>query len=303
MKILNLLTGISLMLLVLACGKGNTLYDASGTFEATEILVSSEASGKIMAFTVQEGQKLDSNQIVGFIDSTQLYLKKQQLLASMKALQVRRPETAKQIAVLQQQIASAKTEKNRAENLVKANAANQKTLDDITAQIAVLEKQLAAQKSSLDISNEGISTDLSTLEIQVAQLDDQIKKCRIVSPVSGTLLVKYAESGELAVPGKALFKLADIDNMILRAYLTSDQLTTVKLNQLVKVYADFGTQTREYSGTISWISDKAEFTPKTIQTKDERANLVYAVKITVGNDGFLKIGMYGQINLTLDNRQ
>ncbi|NLU39977.1 MAG: HlyD family efflux transporter periplasmic adaptor subunit [Bacteroidales bacterium] len=292
---------IASLVFLYSCGKSNEQYDASGTFEATEIMVSSEASGKILQFGAQEGELLQPGNEVVLIDTLQLFLKKQQLLSSINALQSRRPEVNKQIAAVQQQIATAKTEKQRAENLVKANAANQKMLDDINAQIVVLEKQLAAQKSTLDISNRGISDDVATMEIQVAQLDDQLLKCRIASPINGTLLVKYAQVGELAMPGKALFKVADMESMILRAYITSDQLTQLKIGQTVKVFADFGESTREYSGTISWISGKAEFTPKTIQTKDERANLVYAVKIAVKNDGYLKIGMYGQVKLTMDN--
>lgn len=292
---------IASLVFLYSCGKSNEQYDASGTFEATEIMVSSEANGKILQFGAQEGELLQPGNEVVLIDTLQLFLKKQQLLASINALQSRRPEVNKQIAAVQQQIATAKTEKQRAENLVKANAANQKMLDDINAQIMVLEKQLAAQKSTLDISNRGISEDVATMEIQVAQLDDQLLKCRIASPINGTLLVKYAQVGELAMPGKALFKVADMESMILRAYITSDQLTQLKIGQTVKVFADFGEGTREYSGTISWVSGKAEFTPKTIQTKDERANLVYAVKIAVKNDGYLKIGMYGQVKLTMDN--
>ena len=292
---------IASLVFLYSCGKSNEQYDASGTFEATEIMVSSEASGKILQFGAQEGELLQSGNEIVLIDTLQLFLKKQQLLSSINALQSRRPEVNKQIAAVQQQIATAKTEKQRAENLVKANAANQKMLDDINAQIVVLEKQLAAQKSTLDISNRGISEDVATMEIQVAQLDDQLLKCRIASPINGTLLVKYAQVGELAMPGKALFKVADMESMILRAYITSDQLTQLKIGQTVKVFADFGEGTREYSGTISWVSGKAEFTPKTIQTKDERANLVYAVKIAVKNDGYLKIGMYGQVKLTMDN--
>src|SRR5574344_2622762 len=292
---------IASLVFLYSCGKSSEQYDASGTFEATEIMVSSEASGKILQFGAQEGELLQPGNEVVLIDTLQLFLKKQQLLSSINALQSRRPEVNKQIAAVQQQIATAKTEKQRAENLVKANAANQKMLDDINAQIVVLEKQLAAQKSTLDISNRGISDDVATMEIQVAQLDDQLLKCRIASPINGTLLVKYAQVGELAMPGKALFKVADMESMILRAYITSDQLTQLKIGQTVKVFADFGESTREYSGTISWVSGKAEFTPKTIQTKDERANLVYAVKIAVKNDGYLKIGMYGQIKLTVDN--
>ena len=292
---------IASLVFLYSCGKSNEQYDASGTFEATEIMVSSEASGKILQFGAQEGELLQPGNEIVLIDTLQLFLKKQQLLSSINALQSRRPEVNKQIAAVQQQIATAKTEKQRAENLVKANAANQKMLDDINAQIVVLEKQLAAQKSTLDISNRGISDDVATMEIQVAQLDDQLLKCRIASPINGTLLVKYAQVGELAMPGKALFKVADMESMILRAYITSDQLTQLKIGQTVKVFADFGESTREYSGTISWVSGKAEFTPKTIQTKDERANLVYAVKIAVKNDGYLKIGMYGQVKLTMDN--
>lgn len=280
-----------------SCGNKDIQYDASGTFEATEIIVSSESSGKILQFDAQEGQPLDSGQFVGYIDSTQLYLKKLQLLAGMKALQIRRPEIKKQIAVLQQQITTAKTEKIRVENLVKANAVNQKQLDDINAQISFLETQLAAQKSTLDISNMGISEDLSTMQIQIAQLDDQLQKCRISSPIKGTLLVKYAEKGELAIPGKSLFKVADLDNMTLRVYITSGQLTQLKIGQDVKVFADFGKETREYAGNVIWISGKSEFTPKTIQTREERDNLVYAIKIAVKNDGYLKIGMYGSIKL------
>ena len=292
---------VASLVFLYSCGKSNEQYDASGTFEATEIMVSSEASGKILQFGAQEGELLQPGNEIVLIDTLQLFLKKQQLLSSINALQSRRPEVNKQIAAVQQQIATAKTEKQRAENLVKANAANQKMLDDINAQIVVLEKQLAAQKSTLDISNRGISEDVATMEIQVAQLDDQLLKCRIATPINGTLLVKYAQVGELAMPGKVLFKVADLESMILRAYITSDQLTQLKIGQTVKVFADFGESTREYSGTISWISGKAEFTPKTIQTKDERANLVYAVKIAVKNDGYLKIGMYGQVKLTMDN--
>lgn len=288
---------VVVLLMLASCKNNEEQYDASGTFEATEIMVSSEVSGKILQFDVQEGQVLEQLQVIGLIDSVQLHLKKQQMQASMNALKARRPEVSKQIAALEQQISTAKSEKQRIENLVKANAANQKSLDDVNAQIAVLEKQLIALKSTLDISNRGISEDLLSMEIQIEQINDQLNKCRIYSPINGTLLAKYAEAGELAIPSKALFKVADIENMTLRAYITSDQLTQLKIGQTLKVYADFGNDTREYPGTVSWISSKAEFTPKTIQTKNERENLVYAVKIAVKNDGFLKIGMYGQVHL------
>jgi len=282
----------------LSCGGKDGEYDASGTFEATEIIVSSEANGKILSLDIIEGQQLEAGAPVGTIDSTQLYLKKRQLLTSVRGVEVRRPEYNKQIAATQQQIATQISEKARIERLVKAEAANQKQLDDINSSISVLQKQLEAQKSSLTTTTSGMSEDAAALMIQVDQLNDQLSKCRILSPIKGTVLVKYAEAGELTGSGKPLFKIADIENMILRAYITSDIITKLKLNQEVKVFADFGEkEMREYPGTIVWISDKAEFTPKTIQTKKERANLVYAVKIAVKNDGYIKIGMYGEVKI------
>jgi HlyD family secretion protein len=284
-------------LLISSCGNKNGDYDATGTFEAVEIIVSAEANGKILAFDISEGQHLDANQVVGFIDSTQLYLSKQQLEANIKAVEARRPEVKTQIAAIEQQIATQKNERQRIERLLKANAANQKQLDDIDSSIAVLEKQLAAQKSSLTITSSGITQDVATMEIQIKQLEDQLKKSRIINPIAGTVLVKYAEIYELTAQGQPLYKIADTDNMILRAYITSDQLNQLKLGQEVKVFADFGDEDREYQGQIAWISDQAEFTPKTIQTRNERSNLVYAVKINVKNDGYLKIGMYGEVKL------
>jgi len=282
----------------LSCGGKDGEYDASGTFEATEIIVSSEANGKILSLDIIEGQQLEAGAPVGTIDSTQLYLKKRQLLTSVRGVEVRRPEYNKQIAATQQQIATQISEKARIERLVKAEAANQKQLDDINSSISVLQKQLEAQKSSLTTTTSGMSEDAAALMIQVDQLNDQLSKCRILSPIKGTVLVKYAEAGELTGSGKPLFKVADIENMFLRAYITSDIITKLKLNQEVKVFADFGEkEMREYPGTVVWISDKAEFTPKTIQTKKERANLVYAVKIAVKNDGYIKIGMYGEVKI------
>lgn len=294
----KVLFGLTLFsILFVSCGKSKSDADAFGTFEATEVIVSAEATGKILSFNVEEGQVLAANQLLGAIDSTQLYLRKQQIASSKKALLSRRPDIKKQIAAVEQQIATAKTEHKRFENLVKANAANQKQLDDINAQIALLEKQLDAQKTTLVTGNQGINNDSEGISLQVSQLDDQLKKCNITSPIAGTVLVKYAEMGEVAAPGKALFKIADTDNMILRAYVTADQLTKLKIGQKVKVTTDFGKDdTKEYTGTLTWISSKSEFTPKTIQTRDERANLVYAVKINVKNNGLLKIGMYGEVS-------
>lgn len=280
---------------LVSCSNSDGDVDASGTFETTEIIVSTESMGKIMQLNVEEGQQLNFNQRVGYIDTTQLYLKKLQLVASKKALQSRRPDIQKQIAALEQQIETAKTERKRVENLVKAEASTTKQLDDANAQIKVLEKQLEATKSSLENTSNSILGDNEALQIQIEQIEDQLQKCYITSPISGVVLTKYAEQGELATPGKALFKIGDVTNMILRAYVTSDQLTQIALGQKVKVYADYGEDRKEYEGVVSWISSKSEFTPKTIQTRDERANLVYAVKINIKNDGLLKIGMYGNV--------
>jgi len=282
-----------------ACGNKEGKYDATGTYEATEVIVSSEASGKLMEFNVTEGQLLEQDTQVGYVDTVQLYLKKLQLQANTTAVKSRRQDVNKQIAALKQQIATQEREKKRWENLVKSNAANQKQVDDINAQIAFLQKQLAAQTSTLMNSNASVTGESSALEIQIAQLEDQLQKCHISSPIKGTVLSKYAEQGELAVPGKALFKVADVENLFLRAYVTSDQLSKIKIGQKVKVFADYGAENvKEYPGTVSWISSKSEFTPKGIQTKDERANLVYAIKIAVKNSGDIKIGMYGEVSFT-----
>ncbi|WP_346861991.1 HlyD family efflux transporter periplasmic adaptor subunit [uncultured Draconibacterium sp.] len=300
MKVLKFILISAVTIFLSSCNNKNGVYDASGTFEATEIVVSSEGNGRILSFDVIEGETLKKNQQVGYVDSVQLYLSKKQLQKSINAIKSRHPEIQKQIAVIEQQIATQKIEKQRVENLLKANAANRKQLDDIDAHIALLEKQLEAQKSSLIITTKGLNEDVSTIEVQIEQLNDQLEKCRIINPIDGTVLVKYTEENELAVPGKSLYKVADIENMIFRAYLTSDQLTKIQMGQKVKVFADFGQETRDYDGKIEWISSKSEFTPKTIQTQDERANLVYAIKIGVKNDGYLKIGMYGQLKLQIE---
>jgi HlyD family secretion protein len=279
-----------------SCSSSKIKTDASGTFEATEVIVSAEANGKILSFNVDEGSLLEAGQPVGVIDTVQLYLRKKQLEANVKAVQSRRPEIGKQIASIEQQIATQKTEQRRFEKLVKAGAANQKQLDDIHSGLAVLEKQLVAQQSSLSTSDRGMTGDAAVLRAQVAQINDQLVKSRIVNPMKGIVLTKYVEANEVTAQGKPLYKIADTENIKLRAYITNGQLSQIKLGQIVKVYIDKGeNDSKEYRGTVQWISDKAEFTPKTIQTKDERANLVYAVKIVVKNDGLIKIGMYGEV--------
>lgn len=283
------------LLFLAACNRGDGDFDATGTFEATEILVSSEANGKIMELNIEEGDRLDAGALIGYVDSTQLYLKKMQLLAGLRSVDIRKPDIRKQIAALEQQIATARTEQQRMENLVKAKAGNQKQVDDIVNNIKYLQKQLDAQYSTLNKTTGGADAEAEGFLYQIMQLDDQLQKSRIVNPQAGTVLVKYAEPGEVTAAGKPLYKIADTDLLYLRAYITSDQLSTLKQGQTVRVFADYGeNDRREYPGTITWISDKSEFTPKGIQTKDERANLVYAIKIAVKNDGYLKIGQYGE---------
>ena len=280
------------------CGGKDDDFDATGTFEATEVTVSAEASGRILEFGVSDGDEVSAGECLGSIDSVQLYLRKLQLLKSAASVRSGRPDVEKQVASLKEQIAKQKTEKTRVENLLRANAATQKQLDDVTSAIAVLESQLAATESSLRNSAAGIDAQSSALDIQVAQVADQLAKCRIVSPTDGTVLSKYAQAGELAVTGKPLFKVADTKNMFLRAYFTLGQLKDVKIGQKVSVTADFGGgNVREYDGRVAWISEKSEFTPKSIQTKNDRENLVYAVKIAIENDGYVKIGMYGEVKL------
>ena len=285
-----------LVLLAASCVEGNKAYDASGVFESTEVTVSAEGNGKILSLDLQEGDRLEAGQIVGCIDTVQLHLSEIQLEASRRAVGSGRLDISRQIAALESQIGKQRQELDRFTKLEKAGASNRKQVEDIQAQIETLERQLAAQKESLNSSNRNVSGQADALEAQIEQIRDRIRKCVITSPVAGTVLAKYSEAGEFAALGRALFKVADIDNIRLRAYITADQLTTLKLGQQVRVFADQGSSGRkEYAGTLIWISDKAEFTPKTIQTRDERANLVYAVKIAVENDGLIKLGMYGEI--------
>ena len=288
---------IAAMLVAVSCGKESE-FDAQGTFEATEVVISSEANGKILDFDVVEGSIVEADKPVGAIDSVQLHLQRKQLLAQHSALLGSRPDVKKQVASLREQIAKHKSELRRVENMLKDGAATQKQYDDIEAQVKILETQLDATLSTLDKNTTTINNNLLALEAQIAALDDRISKCRIVSPVSGTVLVKYAQAGELATVGKPLMKVADLDKIYLRAYFTSEQLAKINLGDEVTVVADFGGDERyNYAGRIEWISSESEFTPKSIQTKDSRANLVYAVKISVENDGRLKIGLAGEVIL------
>lgn len=287
---------IAMAALLTACNSNDGDYDASGIFETTEVIVSAKANGEIMALNIEEGQIVRQFVPLGYIDTLQLAYQKDQLKANRVATDSRVLNTSQQIASINEQIAIQKRERKRYEQLVKANAATQKQLDDINYQIQVLEKQLAATSEQINSSNSSLQNQSTGIDAQLAQIDDKIYNSVITSPINGTILTKYVEKGEYAAPGKALFKVANITDMKLRAYVTASQLTSLKIGQKVKVYADQGEDERkEYQGTVTWISDKAEFTPKTIQTRDERANLVYAVKISVKNDGLIKDGMYGDV--------
>lgn len=287
---------LCLLFLLTACNNSTPKYDATGTFEATDVIVSAEASGRLLSLDIEEGTALKAGEEVGIIDTVQLYLRKLQLEASVKSVEGQRPDILKQVAATKEQIVQAKREHDRVANLLRVGAANQKQLDDAESLLEVLQKQLAAQNSTLQNSDQSLAWQSSSVGIQVAQVEDQLSKCHIISPLTGTVLAKYAEAGELAAPGTPLFKVADMEQIYLRAYITSEQLASVKLGQKVNVYSDYGNDVpKEYPGIVTWISDSSEFTPKTILTKDERANLVYAVKIAVKNDGLLKIGMYGGV--------
>lgn len=295
----NLLFNITLILttaFLFSCSNGNGDFDATGTFESEEIIVSSEAMGKLVMFQVEEGMQLKQNQIVGIVDTTQLHLKKKQLLASIKAVLSKQPDVETQLASLRKQIEAAEVEQKRIENLVKLDAATTKQLDDINSQLEVLRKQYNATKSSLTITKQGIQSETLPLTAQVEQIEDQIKKSYLINPIDGTVLTRYTKQDEITSTGKALYKIANLSEMTLRAYVSGDQLGEIKLGQKVKVFVDKGDgDQKEMNGEIYWVSPKAEFTPKTIQTKDERANLVYAIKVKVINDGYLKIGMYGEV--------
>ena len=292
-RIVNILAAI----IAVSCSNESD-YDAQGTFEATEVVISAEGTGRILNFDIVEGEAIEANSKVGDIDSLQLHLQREQLKAQQVALLSSRPDKEKQVASLRSQIAKQRAELQRVENMLRDGAATTKQRDDIEAQIDILEGQLSATLSTIDNNTSTINENAAALEAQIAALDDRIAKCRISSAVDGTVLVKYAEEGEFTTVGKPLMKVANLKDIYLRAYFTSDQLAKVNLGDEVTVTADFGGDERyDYKGRVAWISAESEFTPKSIQTKDSRANLVYAVKIAVKNDGRLKIGLAGEVKL------
>lgn len=284
------------LLVATSCNRNNSEFDATGNFEADEIIISAEASGKIISLNVEEGSVIKSQTVIGLIDTIQLHLRKNQLEYSIRAVNAKQPNASVQLAAISEQIETVKREKKRVENLLKDDAATQKQLDDLNAQLDLLQRQYEATQSTLAITRQSLQSETLPLKAQLEQIQDQISKSQITNPVNGTVLTMYAKQNEVVNPGKALYKIADLSTVILRAYISGTQLSQIKLGQSVKVLVDAPDDGyKEYAGTITWVSDKAEFTPKTIQTKEERANLVYAIKIDVKNDGYLKLGMYGEV--------
>lgn len=299
-----------LISLLQACNLNNNVSDASGTFEADEVVVSSEVPGKIISLNLDEGSTLAKDSVVGAIDSVPLELQKAQVEATISSLNQKTLDVKPQVKLLEDQISVQKVqlenalyEKARTERLIKADAATTKQLDDINTQIDVIKKQIdvneqqiKVQRTATGTQNNSVLSEYKPLQKSVAQIEDQLKRTSIINPINGTVLTKYAMAGEITSAGKALYKIADLSVITLRAYITGTQLAELKLNQQVTVLVDSNANNyKRYTGGITMISDKAEFTPKTIQTKDERANLVYAIKIHVKNDGYLKIGMYGEV--------
>ena len=282
-----------------ACGGNEKAYDATGTFEATETTVYAEQSGALLTFSVNEGDHIEAGKEVGLIDTTQTWLKIRQLDATKEVYQSQKPDMERQIAATRQQLSKAQQDEQRYRELVGDGAAPSKMLDDASSQVKVLQKQLDAQISSLSTSTRSLDKQTVAANVQIEQLRDMLRKCHIVTPTKGTVLEKYVERGEFVAIGKPLFKIADTEQMFMRAYVTSAQLQNIRIGQQVKVFADYGDgQKKAYDGTVSWISSRSEFTPKTILTDDERADLVYAVKVAIKNDGYVKIGMYGEVVLS-----
>jgi len=293
---LNVINSSVLGILLFSCTAEKNMTDASGTFEATETIIASEATGKILQFDLQEGDDLKTGTVIGYVDSAQLHFSKLQLMQSQKAILSGRPDVNAQIESLERELENAVSDRDRIQNLVKGEVASQKQLDDANARIAVLRSRIEAQKSILTTSTTSLNEQARTVTTQLAQVEDQLRKCRIVNPLDGTVLATYANPFEMVTVGKPLYKIADLSSLVLRAYITNEQFSKIKVGQPAHVVVDAdGGGSKTYDGTIAWINNKAEFTPKTIQTKDERANLVYAIKVRVKNDGLLKIGMYGEV--------
>ncbi|CAH8283226.1 HlyD family secretion protein [Mariniflexile fucanivorans] len=288
MKTYKAILGLIIIILSFtSCGNGNDKADGYGNFEATEITISAENNGKLMQFNIEEGDKVEKDKFIGYIDTIPLTLKREQLEVSKAVISSKSKGVLSQINVLNAQLKTANTNRNRAQNLIKDNAGTQKQLDDVQGEIDVIKNQMR----SIEIQNAPVVNELKSMDVQLKQIDDQIQKSKLTNPVNGTVLVKYAEPNEITSFGKPLYKIADLSTMQLRVYISETQLASVKIGQNVTVKIDEADAMKSYKGTISWIASEAEFTPKIIQTKEERVALVYAVKVDVKNDGSLKIGM------------
>ena len=278
-------------IVILSCNKNNEKADAYGNFEATEITVSSESNGKIEFLNVEEGVQIKKGSLVGLIDTLQLHYNREQLKASIEMVESKSASVLSQIGVLNEQLKTAKIEQNRIKNMFAENAATKRQVDEIDGKVKVIEKQI----TSVQTQNAPILNEIKSIAVQIEKLNDQIKKSKIINPLDGTILTKYAEPSEITAFGKPLYKIANLNEMELRVYVTETQMAQIKIGQKVTVAIDSENSTKKYEGNIIWISAQAEFTPKVIQTKEERANLVYAVKVAVKNDGSLKIGMPAEV--------
>lgn len=288
------LLAIIMTALLAACNNDNNKADGYGNFEATEITVSAENSGRLMAFNVEEGTELAPDQFLGYIDTVPLALKKEQLLVQKEVIRAKSKGVLSQIDVLQAKLETAKTNRARIKNLIEDNAGTQKQLDDVEGEISVLESNIG----SIKVQNAPVVNEIKSIDVQLQQLEDQISKSKIINPIQGTVLTKYMEQDEIVTFGRPLYKIADLSVMELRAYISETQLAQVAIGDSVSVKIDYGEDMKSYDGTISWVASESEFTPKIIQTKEERVALVYAVKIRVINDGSLKIGMPAEMWLT-----
>lgn len=287
---------IAIILLVQACNSGDDGSDAYGNFEGTEVLVSAESNGKLIRFALEEGDHVQAGTEIGFTDTIPLHLKKKQLEARIKSLGTKTIDIPSQINVLIERKSNIEREKDRLESLYSEGAATQKQVDDINGELDVVNKEINANRERLRTSNQGLLSEILPLQYQIEEINDQINKAILMNPVTGTVLTKYVEENEVVSFGKPLYRIADTEKMFLRAYISGDQLDDIKLGQKVKVLIDKNTEEyKTYEGTVSWISDKAEFTPKIVQTKEERVNLVYAIKVLVENEGSIKIGMPGEV--------
>lgn len=294
MKITNIIIGIGIITSTLISCNENSKADGYGNFEATEIAISSESNGKLLHFNAEEGKTLKKGEIVGLIDTIQLALKKEQLLVSKSIILSKSKGVLSQINVLKAQLKTAVISKNRIENLLKENAGTQQQLDDIDGEIDVINQQIR----SVEIQNTPVINELKNIDVQLEQVEDQLQKSIVTNPIDGTVLVKYTEPNEITSFGKPLYKIADLSTLQLRVYVSETQLSSIKIRQKVTVKIDAPDGMKNYTGTVSWIASEAEFTPKIIQTKEERVNLVFAVKISVKNDGSLKIGMPAEMWIT-----